>query len=123
LTHTARTLAAFRERGFLCGMVERFIPQKPHGKRVDLYGIIDILAIDRYVTIGIQSCGQDFAAHRQKMIEAESTGIWLSSPYRMLQLWGWRKVKKKRGGKQMIYQPRICHIFLKDNEVCWYEER
>jgi len=83
---------------------------KPHGTRVDLFNIIDILAIDDTSTIGVQSCGQDYAAHKAKIMECEYTILWLESPDRELWLIGWRKLKVKRGGKAVRWKPRIARF-------------
>ena len=32
---------------------------------------------------------------------------WLSTPGTALELWAWRKVKAQRGGKLLIWQPRV----------------
>jgi len=94
-------------------MVERFIPfPKPHGQRVDLFNIIDILAINETSTIGVQSCGQDFAAHKTKILENEYTERWLECVDRELWLIGWRKLKLKRGGKAVRWRPRIGTFIL-----------
>jgi hypothetical protein len=91
----------------------------PHGIRQDLFGIIDIIALDpERGVIGIQSCGSDFAEHWRKLtIERnQETFDWLSTPGAALELWGWRKVKLKRGGLAMRWEPRIKEVFLKDLE-------
>lgn len=82
------------------------------GFKTDLYYIIDYLAIDENRTVGIQSCGADFAAHIVKFLidERENTKLWLSSPNRELILIGWRKLKVKRGGKAFRYHARIAYI-------------
>jgi hypothetical protein len=98
-------------------MVERFINRPPHGQRVDLFNIIDILAIDDSSTIGVQSCGQDFAAHKKKILECEYTVPWLQNIDRGLMLIGWRKLKLKRGGKAMRWRPRIAHFRLHFDEI------
>ena len=106
--NTERTLKHVRELGYSCWMVERFIPfPKPHGTRVDLFNIIDILAINEVSTVGIQSCGQDFVAHKTKILENEYTREWLECADRELWLIGWRKLKLKRGGKAMRWRPRV----------------
>ena len=32
---------------------------------------------------------------------------WLTTPGTALELWAWRKVKAQRGGKALIWQPRV----------------
>ena len=106
--NTERTLKYLRAEGYICDMVERFIPfPKPHGHRKDFLGIIDIIAFNEITTIGVQSCGQSFAAHLKKLQDSEMTPLWLESVDRELWLIGWRKLKVKRGGKAVRWTPRI----------------
>jgi len=117
---TQRTLAALKEQGALCGMVERFnqfggpvIFKTINGKRMgkhtgvrqDLFGIIDIIALypDRQKVCGIQSCGTAFSEHLKKIKESSYSPIWIK--YADLELWGWRKLKSG-------WAPRI-HRFTK----------
>ena len=88
-----------------------------HGVRQDLFGIIDVIALDpQRGVIGVQSCGADFAAHERKFFEERASECidWLSTPSTRLELWGWRKVKLKRGGKAMRWQPRVREFDLQD---------
>ena len=104
--NTERTLKYLRNEGYTCDMVERFIAFPPPGHRKDFLGIIDLIAFDVFKTIGVQSCGQDFAAHRRKLQESEMTLLWTGG-HRELWLIGWRKLKVKRGGKATRWTPRI----------------
>jgi hypothetical protein len=108
---TQRTLRALRDQGMKCGIVERYVAKAgPFGKKFDLFGIIDIIALDPVRgVIGIQSTGIDFRNHFLKMTEEQGQDVldWIRTPGTVLQLWGWRKIKVKRGGKAMIYEPRI----------------
>lgn len=110
MTPTQRTLRECKAQGRLCGIVERWNQfAGTHGIRQDLFGFIDIIALDTDLGIvGIQSTGQDFAGHRRKMTDDRSEEMreWLRCGG-IVELWGWRKVKKKRGGKQMVWRPRI----------------
>lgn len=113
-TPTQRTLAAQRELGRKCGIVERYIG--PLNIRKDLFGIIDIIALDpEGGVIGVQSCGTAYSAHLLKMtVEHRQDSIdWLRAGA-ALELWGWRKVKVKRGGKAMVYKPRVKVFTLED---------
>jgi hypothetical protein len=109
-----------RNQGRVCGIVERWNQHVgPHGIRQDLFGIIDIIALDpQRGVVGIQSCGSDFAAHFRKLTEerAQESIDWLSTPGAKLELWGWRKVKLKRGGVAVRWQPRVQEITLADFE-------
>lgn len=83
------------------------------GVRKDLFGIIDILAMDDHRMVGVQVCGLDFAAHMRKIKEAErkeAIKIWLR--HCGLQVWAWRELKKKRGGKAVVWKAKVAEIFI-----------
>jgi hypothetical protein len=116
---TQRTIRELKNMGRRCGIVERFNAHVgPHGIRQDLFGIIDVIALDpESGVVGIQCCaGSGFSAHMKKLCEenAQATKDWLDTPGTGLEIWAWRKVKKVRGGKAMIWQPRIETISLDD---------
>lgn len=117
ISPTQRTLKALREMGRECGIVERFNPHVgPHGIRQDLFGIIDIIALEpNGGIVGVQSTGQDFANHYRKLTEEKKNFslAWLRAGG-TLELWGWRKIKVKRGGKAMRWEPRIHKFALED---------
>ncbi len=99
-TYSARTITECRRRGWLAGNVERRIPfPKPQGTTIDLFGIIDIIAIDLSVplgqrTIGIQATsggtGGSVAPHRAKILAEPRARQWLEAGNR-LELWSWAK--------------------------------
>ena len=114
LSPTQRTLRALRERGCICGIVERFNAfVGPHGIRQDLFGFIDIIALYPDGIVGIQSCGSSFSAHDKKILENEIAPDWLKTGGK-IELWGWRKIKLKRGGKAMRWSPRLKAYTLDD---------
>jgi hypothetical protein len=117
-SNVQRTIRELKNNGRKCAIVERWNPYVgKHGIRQDLFGIIDIIALDpEKGVVGVQACGSDFAAHIKKITQdmAQETEDWLSTPGTSLEIWGWRKVKKKRGGKQMVWRPRIQEITLED---------
>lgn len=113
MTPTQRTLSFLRAQGFHSDVVERWLPRI--NKRRDLFHIIDIIALNGDKTIGVQSTGQDFAAHVAKLASEPGTIHWLSSPYRALLLFGWRKVKK--GATVAKYHPRISEFWLESGKV------
>ena len=108
-----------KKRGFKCAIVEKFnafAPRKDgrRGIRVDLFGIIDILVLDHARGfVGVQSTGQDFAGHHRKLTEEKAAECidWLTTPNGYLELWGWRKVKRKG---RMVWRPRIKEYTLAD---------
>lgn len=116
MTPTQRTLKALKEHygPWSCGIVERWIPRAQ--VRKDLFGIIDIIVtVEGKGILGVQSTGQDFAGHHKKLTEEkpEECARWLKAGG-MLELWGWRKLKVKRGGKAMVWKPRIKVYTLTD---------
>jgi len=118
LSPTQRTLRALREQGFVCAIVEKFNQYAgPFGMRQDLFGIIDVIALDPVRgVVGVQSCGQAFSEHIRKITieKAQETTDWLKTPGTILELWGWRKIKLKRGGKAERWSPRVKQITLDD---------
>lgn len=117
-----RTIKELKDAGVLHWKVEQ--PYSRFSKtRRDLFHIIDLLALDNGV-VGLQVCGSDWMPHIRKMTEdhAVYTVAWLQQPGARLELWGWRKVKKKRGGKVMIWKPRIADILLVNGGL-FVEER
>ncbi len=118
MSPTQRTIRELRNNGRKCAIVEKWNPHVgPHGIRQDLFGIIDVIALDpERGVVGIQCCGSGFSQHYRKLTEemAQETLDWLSTPGTSLELWGWRKVKLKRGGKAMVWRPRIVEIKIED---------
>jgi len=127
ISPTQRTMAKLKDQYDLVGIVERWIPNPKHpggGFRKDLFGFLDIICVDRHTGIvGIQSCGQDYASHMRTIIEdcKPNVMIWLLQAD--LQLWAWRKLKVKRGGKAMRWKPRIAHFSLVDDKILVQEEK
>ena len=120
LSPTQRTIRVLKNQGRMCGIVERFVYRFPgdHGIRIDLFGFGDIIAADRVRgIIAIQSCGQAFSEHYRKITEDEDVAgnaiEWLTC-WGRIELWGWRKVAHKRGGKLKVWQPRIKEITMAD---------
>jgi len=111
---TSRTLQALKKEGTRAGVVERFIG--PLNIRKDLFGIIDVIALGDGGVRGIQCCGTSFSSHVSKLLvdERDSSIAWLQTPGTTLELWGWRKLKVKRGGTAVRYAPRIRIFTLED---------
>ena len=114
LTPTQRTLRELRARGLECAIVERWLSGPK--LRQDMFGIIDIIALGPNGVIGVQSCGNSFSDHYNKLTTEryQETHNWLSTPGCTLELWAWRKVKVKRGGKAEMWQPRVVEITKAD---------
>lgn len=114
ISNTQRTLRALRQEGCICGIVERWNPYVgPHGIRMDLFGFVDIIALYPNGICAIQSTGQAFAEHERTLLQNEIAPEWLKAGG-TIELWGWRKVLKRRGGKQRIWAPRKREFTLED---------
>ena len=125
-SHMQRTKKELKKLGIKHQVVERYHPRSkkyPFGCKEDLFNIIDLIALDGGV-VGIQVCGADWTPHIRKITqdEAESTRAWLGDGRARLEVWGWRKLKKKRGGKQMVWKPRVADVLMVNNEI-YVEER
>ena len=102
---TARTLVECRKRGWIAGVVERRIPfPKPQGTKFDLFGVIDIIAVQpgQLGSLGIQATaniGGHHAKHRDKIIAEPRSKIWVDAGNR-LELWSWAK-QGARGDRKL----------------------
>ena len=113
-TPTQRTMKALRDKGYKTGIVERWIM----GARVrkDLFGFIDGIAIRDKEILGWQACaGSGLAAHVTKIRDAcrLEAQAWLEAGGK-IEVWGWRKLKVKRGGKAVRWTPCVVPITTLD---------
>lgn len=122
---TQRTLKAMREQGRTCGIVEKFNPYGgKFGVRQDLFGFIDIICIDpKDGIVGVQSCGQAFSEHVKKMTQERHLEMVTWLPHAKVELWGWRKVKLRRGGTAERWKPRVMDFWVTDGMLLWKERR
>ena len=118
---TQRTIRELKAEGRILDICEKWVrnPKIPGGGfRKDLFGFLDIIVLDRVDGIvGIQSCGQSWKAHVDKIMDSECTENvieWLMCGAR-LELWGWRKLKLKRGGKAMRWKARVAEITVNNS--------
>lgn len=126
LSNTQRTLRELRAQGRIAAIAERWNPYagperidpatrtwRRTGIRQDLFGFIDVLALDpQRGIIAIQSCaGSAHAKHRRKIVEecAEAAHEWLRCGGR-IELWSWSKRVVVRGGKAMRWVVRVEEI-------------
>ena len=121
-SYTHLTLAACKKLGRICAIAEKWNafagPIGRDGKRVgirqDLFDFIDIVALAPGSLIGIQSTGPSgHAEHLRKILACPSAEAWLHAGGR-IELWSWRKLLVKRGGKARTWEPRVQQIGLED---------
>jgi len=120
ISNTSRTLEYLRSQGWVADKVEQFNAYAgKFGQRKDMFGFGDIVAMGENSIIAIQSCGQAYSEHNKKITTDEKVAPlalkWIQSGGRLM-LIAWRKVKLKRGGKAMRWQPRIKEYTIDDFE-------
>lgn len=103
----ARSLAECRKRGWTAQVVERRLPRT--FTTVDLFGVIDIVAIaavpGRKVILGIQACaGTDHAKRRDKILAEPRVAEWIAANGH-LELWSWSK--RGAAGKRKLWTLRV----------------
>lgn len=113
---TQRTMRHLRHEGTTCAVVERWNQfAGPHGVRQDLFGFIDILALEpgRGI-VAVQCCARSgHAAHRRKILEecTEAAVEWLRCGGD-IEIWSWGKVKLRRGSTAFRWKPKVEVIGL-----------
>ena len=89
MSPTELSLREMRKRGYRCQVVEHYHFYAK--KRIDLFGIIDIVCIGRGKTVGLQTTSySNISSHRKKIIECEARRDWIGDGNRIL-LHGWKK--------------------------------
>jgi len=112
LSPTQRTLRQLRQEGRICGIVERFNRfGGEFGIRQDLFGFIDLIALDPIKgIIGVQCCGRSgHAEHKRKILENEFAPEWIKAGGK-IEIWSWGKQKLRRGSKAERWKPKIEEI-------------
>lgn len=90
---TELTLKRLRELGFTAQVVEKW---NPHARiRQDLFGFIDVLAVGRGVTMGVQCCTSRVAERVRKITEHPNLPAVREADW-SVQVWGWTRNKKGR---------------------------
>ena len=99
---TSRTLKRLRAEGWTAEVTER------------LFRFIDVLAIHpERGTLAVQATSGSNLSARVAKIRAEPRAlIWLHAGkgHHRIQVWAWRKLKVKRGGKAIRWMPKIEEI-------------
>lgn len=122
ISPTARTLKALRDAGHQADVVERWVrfgkengaTHRTPGVRRDLFGLFDILAVMGGCIVGVQCCAMSArAAHESKMLNEPRLSKWHAAGG-YAQLWAWRKVKLRRGGKAIRWK---CEVTMVGKQV------
>lgn len=111
ISPTSRSKHLLRELGYYEDTVERWIPGA--NIRKDLFGFADILGIHpEYGAIAVQATTRDNASKRcKKASQLDTLACWLGLgeeyPCFRFEVWGWGKIKKKRGGRATVSCRRL----------------
>ena len=99
---TSLTLARLRKVGWTAAVVEKWKPVmrngklEPYGVRVDLFGVIDIIAIYHGFTLGVQATSAaNHAARVKKAAASPLLAKWLEGESRDFEVWSWKKPKHR----------------------------
>lgn len=110
MSPTQRTLARLRSEGWTAQVVEHW--NAFARRRIDLFGVIDIVAVKPNVTLGIQTTSISNAATRKhKSLASPGLRAWLEAGNQFA-VWGWRKIS--RGQKRPTWEPRVEVVTLED---------
>ena len=124
---TSRTLNMLRERGLTAQVVEKWLPLPnakpgmPPGRRIDLFGVIDIVVAAGLGGIqGWQACAAaSFAARIDKAVAEPRLKVWLASGGRFYVI-GW--ALRGARGEVKRYKPNIVELRLREGEVVRIDE-
>ncbi len=99
---TSRSLQECKKRGWTAQVVERY--NQYSRRKVDLFGVIDIVVITPDGILGIQATSGDHHAERLAKISVESrASLWVGSGAR-LAVWSWSKTGAR--GKRKLWTLR-----------------
>lgn len=108
MSPTARSLAECRKRGYTAQVVEHW--NQFSRRRIDLFGVIDIIALTEWGILAIQACAGSSHANRMAKIKAEPrTSAWLKAGG-MLSVWSWSK--RGGAGKRKTWTLRTEEVVL-----------
>lgn len=120
MSPTQRTLKWLKDRGVTAAITERW---NPHARiRQDLFGFIDLLALEAGEIVGIQVTSGGNISARMHKISNETRAIkWLQSGGKIV-VHGW--AKRTKGGRTVGYALRVATVcYVKDEgAIVWNEE-
>lgn len=98
MSPTERTLKYLREQGYFAVVVERW--NQFARIRQDLFGIVDVLAVKRGETLGVQCTSATHVAERVNKIAGHDSTPRLREAGWRLEVHGW--TKGKRGAPRIV---------------------
>lgn len=127
--HTARRTKDYLEKkeGYSVGKTEqalfRFTAHKDAAtgktdrraeflKRRDLFGFIDMIAMNDSEIIGVQACSSsDINPHIDLILKSEMALRWARAGG-VIRIYAWRKVLPSRTSKRALWKPRIIVFYI-----------
>jgi carbonic anhydrase len=114
MTPTQRSLQKLRAAGYLVAVVEKWNPYAHC--RQDLFGFIDLIAINGDETLAVQTTSGDHVAERlEKIRNTPAATTWLESSTRKIVVHGWRKAGAR--GKRKLWQCREVGVDRKNKGI------
>ena len=108
---TQRTIAELKKRAATYQVVERWCSFSR--RRIDLYGCIDVLALDGGGILGIQATSGDNVSKRLEKAMAEPRLVtWLACGGRF-EVWGFRKLKEKTKTGKTVERWRMRRVAVR----------
>jgi len=107
MTPTARTLRYLRDLGHVVGVVERY--NHVVRRRYDWAGFVDLISVKDGEVFAWQATSGSGVSSRIKKIRAAEHFPAVAEAMQ-IHVIGWRKVKRKRGGKAVVWRPRIVRV-------------
>lgn len=104
---TQNSLSALRAQGYTCWIVEYW--NSFTRKRVDMFGMFDIIAIRENETLAVQTTTTGVAARVKKITDSEYLDAVRKAGWR-IEVHGWRKSPKAKGSKVEIWKQRVVDL-------------
>ena len=108
---TQRTIAELKKRAATYQVVERWCSFSR--RRIDLFGVIDVLALDDHGILGIQTCaGGDTSKRLDKALAEPRLMRWLDYGGRF-EIWSWRQLKEKTKTGKTVERWRMRRVTVR----------
>ena len=114
---TQRTKKFLQDLGWTVAVVERWNPFA--NVRQDLFGFVDLLAINGEETMGVQATASGVANRLEKSKAQPHFQKWLNSGNRFIVI-GW--TLKGARGKRKTYKARVVEVYRDGEERTWRDE-
>jgi len=104
---TQNSLAVLRALGYTCWIVEHW--NSFTRKRVDMFGMFDIIAIRENETLAVQTTTSGVASRVAKIADSPYIADVRKAGWRV-EVHGWRKAPKVKGSKVEVWKQRIVDL-------------